>query len=208
MGFGRSAILRDEAEKPAGGTTAPAAPAPVVTPPAAPAVDTEALKAEARKALLAELGIKDPEEAKSAIEAVRKAEEARLTEAEKQAKALKASLEEKTKAEAAAAEAKAEAKALREAAAMRDRLDAQGVAPNARVMVEALLSSSSKSKDFDESKFFEGLRKDHPTLFGAAVSSAPAPANTSPAPVTGTAAQSVEKLPSAFESRPWARMIS
>jgi len=199
MHFGRSVILRDEAEKPAGGVTTPAAPAPVATPPASPAVDTEALKAEARKALLAELGIKDPEEAKSAIEAVRKAEEARLSEAEKQAKALKQSLEEKSKAEAEAAAAKAEVKAMKAAAEMRDRLDSFGVAPSARVMVEALYSASKQAKDFDEAKFFEKIRADHPTLFGAAASSAPAPANTSPAPVAA-AASPFGSTPAVFDA--------
>lgn len=181
---------------------APAAQAPA--PAAAPKVDEEAIKASAQKALLEALGIKDIDEAKTALEAVRKAEESRLSEAEKQAKALKQSLEEKSKAEAEAAAAKAEIKAMKAAAEMRDKLDGFGVAPSARVMVEALYSASKQAKDFDEAKFFEKIRADHPTLFGAATATV-APANTSPAPVTGTVAQAAPpKLVSALESRPWA----
>lgn len=208
MRFGRPLRSADGETAQVAPVAAPVVQAPAVAPAAATGIDSEALKAEARKALLEELGIKDPDEAKTAIKAAKDAADARLSDAEKQAKALKQSLEEKSKAEAAAEAAKAEIKALKAAAEMRDKLDNQGVAPSARVMVDAFYSAASKAKDFDEVKFFEGLRKDHPTLFGAAAAQAPAPANTSPAPVTGTAAQSTEKLASAFDSRPWARMIA
>jgi hypothetical protein len=200
-------ILR-AADGDGGGTTgavppvAPAAPAPPAATPAPP-VDKEAIAAEARKALLAELGVTDPDQAKAALKAQKDAEDARLTEAERQAKALKASLEEVSKAQAKADKAEAEVKVMKAQNLMRDKLDSHGVAPSARVMVEALYSSSSQAKDFDEAKFFEAVRKDHPSLFGSAATAAPS--TTSPPPV-GSGSMlprtNVVELPNALKTRP------
>jgi len=203
MPFGRRYPLRN-ADGETSQVVAPVVPAPVAPPVAAPAFDAEAAKADLRKALLEELGIKDPEEAKAAIKAAKDAADARLSEAEKQAKALKQSLEEKSKAEAEAAALKAEIKAIKAAGEMRDKLDGFGVEPTARVMVEALYLASSKAKDFDEKSFFEKIQAEHPTLFR---SGAVAPANTSPTPVAaasspfGSAPQVFDALKATPEER-------
>lgn len=178
------------------------APLPTAVQPPAPAVDIEALSAKARAAVLAELGVKDPEEAKAAIKAAKEAAEARMSEGEKTAKALKESAAARAAADAENEALRAEIKAQKAANEMRDKLDTAGVAPKARVMVDALYHAekSAKGKDFDESAFFESTRKDHPSLFG---STPVAPATTSPAPVAGAAGPPVIPLADAAAKRPW-----
>lgn len=179
----------------------PATPAAPVT----PQVDTKALEAaaaeRARKELLESLGVKDPEEIK-ALQAEKKAsEEAKLSEAQKQAKALKEAMEDREKFHSKLEKIQAENKSLKESIASRDLMDAQGVSPKSRVMVEAQYSAEKASDPkFDEAAFFARLRKDFPSLFGAAPA---APATTSPAPVNGASpGTSTQALPNALAGKP------
>lgn len=136
-----------------------------------------------KKDLLAEIGVDDPAAAKAAVEAAKKAEDARLSEAEKAQKAIKEALDGRAAAEAKLKELEASSKASVDAATERARraeffADA-GVRPGDRVVVGALLDAA-KAADakLDEKAWAEGLKKERPYLFGAAAQ----PADTSTAP--------------------------
>lgn len=180
----------------AGGGGGAAPPPPAAAPPAvqaaaaptAPAFDTEKAQAEARAAALKEMGFAD-EAAFKADQKKRKEEAAaKLSENERNALALKESLDARGAAEAAVEKHKAEAKSLRDQLAMRDRLDEQGVAPKERLIAETLFSHAKAQKDFDEKKFFDELRKERPYLFGAAAAVAPPAASTTATPPAGGSA--------------------
>lgn len=173
--------------------------------PAAASVDLEAVKAEAaaeaRAKLLAEFGIKDPAEAKEALEAKRKAEEAKLSDAERTKRALDAAAAAQREAEERAKEVAAENAKLQRQVKDRDVCDARGVAPKSRDIVLAYLDvdRARKGKDFDEKRFFEDLAKEHPGFF--AEGGAAAPVNTSlpggarpPAAPNGSSGTSVDVM--------------
>lgn len=182
MSFGRRYPLRN-----ADGETSAAGTSTTVTPvTAAPSIDAAAIKAAERKALLEELGIKDPEEAKAALKAAKDAADARMSEAERTVKQLKEAAAARAAAEAESEKLRAEIKAQKAESELREKLDAADVKATSRAMVRAiyLAEKDAKGREFSEEKFFEELRAEHPTLFR---SGAVAPANTSPAPVAAAA---------------------
>lgn len=154
-------------------------------------LDLEKVKSEASASLLASLGFKSEKDAKDALAALKALQDEKLTEQERREKQIKESLKhadeiaaERDKLKREKEEAAAEAKALKESIKRREHLDAQGVAlsPQARAMASALYDVSKAAKDFDEAKFWENARKEHPSLFGSTASSAgeSKPANTAP----------------------------
>lgn len=160
---------------------APPPPQAPATPPAKSKAEADADAREARLAAVKDLGF-DSIEAFEADKVARKKEaDAKLSDNERTKKALDETLDARTKAEARAEKLKLENDALREQAATRDTLDAQGVAPKERRVTEVLLADAkaaakAEGKAFDEKKFFEDQRKERPYLFGAA---APAGAQAS-----------------------------
>lgn len=172
------------------GAAPPAPPtnaAPPPAPPPAPKVNEDEIRAKAEAELLKKLGLKDADEAKAILKAHREAEAAKLTEAERQKKALDDAMNARAEVEAKAEKHAARVKELEEQVEMRDRLDAQGVAPKERALAEAAYRNEKalKGKDFDEAKFWEEQKKERPFLFGS--STAPL-ASTTTKP-TGTAPQ-------------------
>ena len=178
-----------QADGTAGGSTGGAAaaappaapPAPAAAPPPPP-VDTKAIAAEQRAAVLKDLGFAD----EASFEAHKKAEDKKrkdaMSETERDKAALTESLDARGKAEAKAEEAKAKVKELEESIKLRDSFDAQGVTPKDRVIVDALYRDAKKATGFDDAKFFEELRKERPYLFGGAAPPAPVTPGA-PAPV-------------------------
>jgi len=207
-------ILRaPDGDAPAGGSaeSAKAVDPPKVEPKVE--IDTKAIEERAAKALLAKFGVESEEDIAKILDAHKANEEAKLSAAEKQAKALKDSLRhadkiasEKAAAEAEAKAAKDELKAIKAALEVRDKLDAVGVAPSARVMAEALYNATKASeKDFKEEEFWAKTKKDHPSLFGSSssaqgVSTAPKLQNGTVSPIAAAA----NKIIDDFEGIPGA----
>jgi hypothetical protein len=190
MLFGRlyfMSVLREEAGKEAAAAPAAvvaavvASPAPAAAPAAPPAVtvDRKAIEAEVRAAARAEtlkdLGFADEDAYKVHKDAARKAEEAKLSDAEKRDKALRETADAAAKAQARADEREAEVKQLRAEMAFRDLCDVQGVNPADRILAEALVAAEKKAKgkDYDEAKHFEALKASRPYLFAPPAAASP-----------------------------------
>lgn len=160
--------------QPSAGGAQPPAPSAASPPPApAPAANgpsEDEIRAKAEADLLKKLGVKDAKEIESVLKSHRDAEAARMTEAEKTKKALDEAMNARGDAEAKADKHASRVKELEAQIELRDKLDANGVAPKERIVAEALLKAEKqiKGKDFDEAKFFEQLRTERPYLFGSA----------------------------------------
>lgn len=138
-------------------------------------IDPEKIKAEAQAGLLSQFGVKSADELKASLADLKKLQDAQLSEQERREKEVKASL---AHADAVAKErdavtrerdaAKAEIAALKESAKRREYLDSVGVAldPATRAMASALYDASKSAKDFDDAKFWEKAKEEHPSLFG------------------------------------------
>lgn len=189
-------------------------------PPTPPAIDPEKAKAEARAAVLKDLGFDNEETFAKAKKAKEDEENAKLTEVQKQKKLYDDAIEARGSAEKRADKYKAEADDLRAQIMLRDRLDAAGVLPAERKFVEVALrdaeSEAKKAgKTIDDKLFFEELRKARPYFFGTAsatpattsTSRAPAPATTTTTPATSPAPLVNGKSPKDMndqEFREWA----
>lgn len=150
-------------------------------PPAQPSVDAGKVKAEARAAALRELGFDSEDAYKAHLDEKKKAEEARLSEAEKRDRALKDALDTRGKLEADLRAARARERELEEQLVLRDKLDKRGVPSGERRVVEVLLDDAqrdakSAGKGFDEDAFFAKLEAERPYLFAKG---GQVPANTS-----------------------------
>lgn len=184
---------------------APAPPAaqPAAQPPAPPPVDREKIAAEARAAALKDLGFDSEDAYKAHLAEKKKADEARMTEAEKRDKALREALDERGRVESDLKAAKAELAAERAKAAMRAKLDAESVklGEGDRIAVEALYdhAKAKAGKDFDEQKFFTELRKERPYLFGGSPQPT-APANTTTGGAPPPAPQQPSMFPGSFDA--------
>lgn len=137
-------------------------------------------KAEARAAVLKDLGFDSEDAYKAHLAEKKRADEARMSEAEKREKAFKDALDERGKAEAKAEKHKSEAEALRAQIALRDKLDTEQVKPGERRVAEVLLEDerAKLGKDFNETKFWTELRKERPYLFAGDQPQQQASANT------------------------------
>jgi hypothetical protein len=172
------------------GGSAPAPPAPSPppkTPP--PTVDPEKVKAEARLAVLKDLGFDSEDAYKVHLDEKKKAEDAKLSELDRQKKLYNEALDARGKAEAKYEAEKAARKAAEDALALRDRLDAQGVLPGERKFVQVELSDAEAAakkagQAFDEAKFFKQLRERRPYFF---TKDAPQPATTGTSALGGNA---------------------
>ena len=209
----RSILRAPDGDAPAGGSAEPTKPTESPKVEQKTEVDTKAIEARATKALLAKLGVESEEDIAKILDAHKANEEAKLSAAEKQAKALKDSLrhadkiaEEKAAALAEAKAAREELKAMKAAIEVRDKLDSAGVAPSARVMAEALYNATKASeKDFKEEEFWAKTKKEHPSLFGSSssaqgVSTAPKLQNGTVSPIAAAA----NKIIDDFEGIPGA----
>lgn len=170
------------------------APPPTTTqapPPAPPpAVDPEKTKAEARAAVLKDLGFDSEDAYKAHLDEKKKAELDKLSELDKSKKLYSEALDARGKAEAKLEAEKAARQAAEDALALRDRLDAQGVLPSERKFVQVELSdaeaAAKKAKEtFDEAKFFKDLREKRPYFFAK---DAPQPATTGTSATGGNGA--------------------
>jgi hypothetical protein len=170
------------AGSPPAGSPPPATPP---APPAAPPVDTKKIEADARAAARAEFlkeqGFADEAAYQKHLKEKRAAEDAKLSEQERQKKLYDETLEAKTKAEVEAEKHKGEVKELRRQLELRDTCDKNGIKPAAeeREFVDMLLRRAKEAdkaagKTFDEAKFFADLRKERGYLF-AGPGTAPAP---------------------------------
>lgn len=166
-------------QPPAGG--APPHPAPPA-PPAPPPFDAAKAQAEARAAVLKDLGYDSEDAYKKALDEKKKADDAKLSDQERQKKALDDALDGRGKAEERATKHKERADAAEAALALRDLFDAEGIAPSERRVVEVLLADARDAdkkagKAFDEKAFFADLRQKRAYLFGGPSQQ---PANTAP----------------------------
>lgn len=130
----------------------------------------EAARKEARAEFLKEQGFDSEDAYKAHLDEKKKAEEAKLSEADKQKKLYNEALDARGKAEAKLEAEKAARKAAEDALALRDRLDTHGVLPGERKFVEVELrdaeaAAKKASQAFDEAKFFEELRGKRPYFF-------------------------------------------
>jgi hypothetical protein len=130
----------------------------------------EAARKEARAEFLKEQGFDSEDAYKAHLDEKKKAEEAKLSEADKQKKLYNEALDARGKVESKLESEKAARKAAEAALAMRDRLDAHGVLPGERKFVEVALEEAEAAakkagQAFDEAKFFEELRGKRPYFF-------------------------------------------
>lgn len=139
------------------------------------AIDPEKIKAETQAAFFAQFGVKSADELKASLSNLKKLEDAQLSEQERREKEVKESLKhadsiakERDAIQRERDAAKAEIALLKEQTKRREYLDTVGVAldPATRAMASALYDASKSSKDFDEAKFWEKAKEEHPSLFG------------------------------------------
>lgn len=137
---------------------------------------------KARKAMLAELGISDPAQAKAALKAQADAETARLSESERTKKVLDDALDARGKLEAKTKALESERDAAVESARKVRFLSAQGVRP-ADLDLAAYLLDQARGTDakFDETAWCAELKKARPYFF-AEPAQAPTPAGVSTSP--------------------------
>jgi flagellar capping protein FliD len=186
----------------------PSPPSPQPSPPA-PTPPQPPPAAEVRAAVLKDLGFDSEDAYKAHLDEKKKAEDAKLTEAQRQKKALEDALDARGKAEEKAKEHKARAEAAEAQLQLRDLFDAHGVAASERRVVEVLLDDAKKAegKAFDEKKFFEELRQKRPYLFGSAGGASfatTAPSNVTP-PASGAPASGLVKDMSQASPQEWAQ---
>lgn len=175
-----------DGDAPPAGTGAAEPPKPAEPPKAEPPkpaqVDTKAIEAEARKALLSKLGVESEEDVAKILKAHKEAEKEKLSATERAAKELEEEKQAKAKLAAKLEEAQAE---IKSAKTQRDLL-AKGVKPEWLEVAEFLFGKAKDAK-FDE--WIESQKKEKPELFTAPPSApAASPASTTPGvpPAVGT----------------------
>jgi len=153
-----------------------------------------------------ELGFADDAAFKADQKRRKEEADAKLSDNERRDKALKEALDGRNDIETKLADIKTKSasriKELESQIEMRDTFDREGISPKERVIVDALRGAekTAKGDKYDEAKFFEGLRKERPYLFGSAPASAPVLANpgvTPPSPASAFV-PSASALPNAL----------
>lgn len=143
-------------------------------------------KKAAREELLRELGVADLKDAKTVLDAVKVADEAQKTEAQRAVEAANAR-------EAAAVAREHAADAREKAAAITGALISAGIADATQRNELVPMVAAKLTDDTDAAAAVEAIKATFPQLFAAPAGQTPAPSGdprnpTPPAPVTGTSA--------------------
>ena len=132
------------------------------------AVDPEKVKAEARAEALKSLGFDSEDAYKAHLDEKKKAEDAKLSEAERSQRALTEALNNHKAAEAKLSKLKTELEGERAERALERLFYAQGVRPEAQTVARALYDAEKKADPkAEDGAIFDKIRKEWPNVFGA-----------------------------------------
>jgi hypothetical protein len=166
-----------------GGTTTGQPPAGGTPPqPATPPVDAKKIadeaRATARAEFLKEQGFADEDAYKKHLDDKKKADEAKLSEGERQKRALEEALTNHKTAEDKLKATREELKTEREERRIEKLFYAAGVRPEAQTVARALYDEKKKADpNAKDEEVFAKMREEWPNVFGPA---SPQPANTGP----------------------------